>query len=256
MQTELDNTVQYYIPMGNSRLHVNSLIGKNIKIRFLDSIKCVICDKQIDKSFFQGFCYSCFTTAPQAEECVLKPELCRAHEGVARDMEYATKNCLSEQIVYLSITDNVKVGVTRVSQIPTRWIDQGATKAIVLARVPNRYTAGMLEVNLKEFFTDKTNWQRMLKNTCIATMSLSEAKEHAINNMSSEFKQYVDSDSTIVNIEYPVQKYPEKIKTINLDKTGEYQGKLVGIKGQYLIFEDDSVINIRKFSGYKIDLFV
>ena len=158
MKSELSETVKYSLPIGEKELEMNDFLGKEISLEYMGEIHCIKCGRKINKSFSQGFCYPCFTKAPETEECVLRPELCRAHVGVARDMEYATKHCLTEQVVYLSLTSGLKVGVTRGSQVPVRWIDQGAVKAIELARTPNRFTAGELEVALKAHMSDKTNW--------------------------------------------------------------------------------------------------
>jgi hypothetical protein len=60
-------------------------------------------------------------------------------------------------------------------------------------------------------------------------------------------------DEQRVDIQYPVEQYPEKVKSLNLDKTPSVEGVLLGIKGQYLLL-DSGVINIRKYSGYKLDV--
>jgi hypothetical protein len=49
-------------------------------------------------------------------------------------------------------------------------------------------------------------------------------------------------------------KYPVKLKSLNLDKTPNFKGLLKGIKGQYLIFEDDTVFNVRGSEGYVVNL--
>ena len=167
MQVQLEDVARYSLVLDGNPIDMNAEIGKTIRLNFDGTINCIACNKQTKKSFGQGFCYPCFRDAPEASECIIRPELCRAHEGEARDMAWAEKHCLVEQIVYLARSSAVKVGITRGSQLPTRWIDQGATDAIVFARVPNRYTAGVVEVALKKHLTDRTNWRRMLKNEII-----------------------------------------------------------------------------------------
>ncbi len=157
MQTQLENPVRYYMPVGEQVVHMNELIGKNIKFEYSGEIYCVSCGKKTKKSFHQGFCYTCFLTAPEAAECIMHPEQCRAHEGIARDMEWSEKNCLQDHYVYLAVSSGLKVGVTRSTQIPTRWIDQGASKAIKLAVTPNQHLAGVIEVALKPYLSDKTS---------------------------------------------------------------------------------------------------
>lgn len=64
------------------------------------------------KSFAQGYCFPCFQRTPETEECVLRPELCKANEGVARDIDFAKEHCLIDHFVFLSYTINIKVRVT------------------------------------------------------------------------------------------------------------------------------------------------
>ena len=60
--------------------------------------------------------------------------------------------------------------------------------------------------------------------------------------------------STTHDIHYPVNDYPVKIKSLNLDKDPSFSGVLNGVKGQYWLLDNDRVINIRKFAGYKATL--
>ena len=253
MQTRLDDVAKYTLVLDDMSIDMNARIGKTIRLTFDGTINCIACDRQTKKSFGQGFCYPCFRNAPEASECIIRPELCRAHEGEARDMTWAEEHCLVEQIVYLARSSAIKVGITRASQIPTRWIDQGATDAIVFARVPNRYTAGLVEVAMKEHLTDRTNWQRMLKNEVIDA-DLAATKASLIDALDADLRPYVDADDTVCAIDYPVERYPEKVKSTGFDKHAEIEGRLAGIKGQYLIFDDNRVLNIRKHNGYRIGL--
>ena len=251
METRLDDVARYTLMLGDASIDMNAKIGQDIKLSFDGTINCIACDRVTKKSFGGGFCYPCFRSAPESSECIIRPELCRAHEGEARDMAWAEKHCLTEQIVYLARSSAIKVGITRASQMPTRWIDQGATDAIVFARVPNRYTAGVVEVAMKEHLTDRTNWQRMLKNEVIDA-DLAETKASLIDTLDADLRQYVDSDDTVCSINYPVTQYPEKVKSVGFDKIPEIEGRLAGIKGQYLIFDDNRVLNIRKHTGYRV----
>lgn len=253
MQTRLDDVAHYTLALGDAEIDMNAKIGETIKLSFDGTINCIACEKVTKKSFGGGFCYPCFRNAPESSECIIRPELCRAHEGEARDMAWAEKHCLVEQIVYLARSSAVKVGITRASQMPTRWIDQGATDAIVFARVPNRYTAGLVEVALKEHLTDRTNWQRMLKNEVIDA-DLVETKASLTGKLDEGLRQFVDADDTVCSINYPVDQYPEKVKSVGFDKFPQIEGCLAGIKGQYLIFDDNRVLNIRKHNGYRISM--
>lgn len=255
MRSENQEKVHYFLELGPEEIAMNDLIGENIELKYLHQINCIRCGRKTSKSFAQGYCFPCFQSAPETEECVLRPELCRAQEGIARDMEYAKEHCLIDQFVYLSFTSGLKVGVTRSTQIPTRWIDQGATAAIRIARTPNRYTAGLIEVALKNYYADKTNWRNMLKDTEV-TVDLEAERTNAQNYLSSELAQYALEGDSITFLEYPVQEIPEKINSLNLDKNDIITGKLVGIKGQYLIFETGGVLNVRSYGGYLVDLTV
>ena len=253
METALGDVARYTLVLGGIPIDMNARIGRDIKLEFDGTINCIACDRVTNKSFGGGFCYPCFRNAPESSECIIRPELCRAHEGEARDMEWAEKHCLVEQIVYLARSSAVKVGITRASQMPTRWIDQGATDAIVFARVPNRYTAGLVEIDMKKHLTDRTNWQRMLKNEVIDA-DLVAMKASLVDALDSDLKQYIDVDDTVCSIDYPVTEYPQKVKSVGFDKFPEIEGCLAGIKGQYLIFGDNRVLNIRKHNGYRITL--
>jgi hypothetical protein len=254
MRSKLEIPVIYYLPVGNSELKMNDLIGSDIELEFSGEINCVKCGRKTNKSFAQGFCYPCFISAPDTEECVLRPELCLAHEGIARDMEYAKSHCLIEQVVYLSLTSDIKVGVTRSTQVPTRWIDQGAVKAIELARTPNRYLAGVIEVFLKDHLKDKTNWRAMLKNESLFEGDMMELKRDTISLLPDDLASYKSNNDEIIEISYPVLAYPGKVTSLNFDKEPLVRGKLLGIKGQYLILNGDKVLNMRKFGGYKLKI--
>lgn len=252
MQTELRDEVNYILSLGTDSIEMNELIGKSISLKFMDAIHCIRCGRITRKSFAQGYCYPCFTTAPETSECVLRPELCLAHEGISRDMQWSEQHCLQDHFVYLALSSGLKVGVTRSSQIPTRWIDQGAWKAIRLARTPNRHLAGRIEVALKAHMSDKTNWRHMLTNKLAEDIDLVKEKEKAASYLDSELSQYVIPDNQVTEINYPVQQYPEKVKSIGFDRTKFIESVLSGIKGQYLLFKDGAVLNIRKHSGYLV----
>lgn len=252
MESSYGETIHYRLPLSNHKIEMNRLIGQKISMEYTGQIHCVKCGRRTNKSFAQGYCYPCFTTVPETEECVLRPELCKAHEGVARDMDYARKHCLSEHVVYLSFTSGLKVGVTRSTQVPTRWIDQGAVRAIELARTPNRYSAGLLEVSLKAHMSDKTNWRKMLSGSDPGEWDLVQTKRQIKEMVPENLMAFVTENDQVLELMYPVLKYPEKVKSLNFDSDPLVSGVLNGIKGQYLMFDSDRVINVRKFGGYMI----
>jgi hypothetical protein len=254
MATELANPVQYKLQIGDSLIEMNPLLGKQVQLKWLNKIQCMHCGKPTKKSFGQGFCYPCFMSAPETEDCVLRPELCRAHEGIARDMEWATEHCLQDHYVYLALTSDIKVGVTRQTQIPARWIDQGAWKAVKLAKTPNRYLAGLIEVELKQHIKDKTNWREMLTNKNNTAIFPEIEKQRLIALLPDNLKPYAISETELVEIQYPVIQYPKKVNSLDMEKINPITGLLTGIKGQYLMFDYKNVVNIRKYGGYVIEL--
>ncbi|MCC9042731.1 DUF2797 domain-containing protein [Myroides sp. M-43] len=253
MQTEFNSPIEYYLVFKNNFININQILDRTIKIDFT-GYECLNCGQQ-KKIFRQGFCYECFYSSAQVGDWIMRPELSKAHLGIEdRDLEYETKVQLQPHIVYLAVASDVKVGVTRKTQVPTRWIDQGASKAIEIVEVPNRYLAGITEVALKDMFTDKTNWRKMLQNEVLET-NLEEIRNTLKDKLPEEAKPYFDqTNSSVFNLEYPVLQFPTKIASLNLDKTPSYQGKLKGVKGQYLLFEDGTVFNIRTYEGYMVNI--
>lgn len=255
MATSVDSAgnVSYLLRGVDSVIEMNKLLGSRIQLQFTGTIRCVSCGKTTKKSFGQGYCYRCFITSPETEECVLKPHLCQAHLGVARDMAYAHEHCLIEHYVYLAISGGLKVGVTRNTQIPTRWVDQGATQGLVVAKTPNRYLAGVLEVELMKHFSDKTNWRKMLTNAD-PNLSLEEEYVRVTQLVDGELSQYVTANGPARHLVYPVLEYPTKVSSLSFDKNPMVDGILMGIRGQYLIFDGGQVINLRTFTGYEVEV--
>lgn len=249
MQTQFETPIQYFLIFQDSFLNVNQLLNKNIEINFV-GYQCLNCGKK-KKIFRQGFCYDCFYSSPAVGDWIMKPELSTAHLGIQdRDLAYEERVQLQPHIVYLALSSEVKVGVTRKTQVPTRWIDQGAEKAISIVEVPNRYLAGITEVALKNHFADKTNWRKMLTNDIVFTDLIIE-REKLQPLLPNEVQEYFHLEKNdLFEMNYPVLEYPLKINSLSLDKTPNFKGKLIGIKGQYLIFEDGTVFNIRSNEGY------
>lgn len=254
MWAENGSPIQYYLVFESDFLNLNQLMDKKISINFL-SYQCLNCSLQ-KKVYRQGFCYDCFFQIPQAADWIIRPELSKAHLGIEdRDLEYEKKSQLQPHIVYLANSSSVKVGVTRKSQVPTRWIDQGAHEAIEIVEVPNRYLAGITEMALKDFVSDKTNWRTMLRNE-VKDEDLVQWRTKLKQYLPEEAREYFLENNLETNLHFPVLKYPEKPKSLNLTKTPYYEGVLKGIKGQYLIFEDDTVFNVRSNEGCVVSITV
>jgi hypothetical protein len=260
MQVELDQQVQYFLPLDDHREPLNALLGKQIRLEYLGDIHCIHCGKRSKKSFSQGYCYPCFTKLPQCDTCIMSPEKCHYEQGTCRDPSWGEEYCFTDHYVYLANSSGVKVGITRGSQIPTRWIDQGATQAMPIFRVKSRYQAGLIEDCLREHVADRTHWQKMLKGNSDAVDleeirdSIIAQSEQGISAIEQKFGLLAIQrlyHQQIVDINFPVLEFPEKVKSLNFDKQPIVEGVLQGIKGQYLIL-DTGVINIRKFTAYNV----
>ena len=245
MRVELDTPTRYYLPVGEQELYLNPVIGNKLNLYYSGTINCIACGRETSKSFNQGYCFPCMRTLARCDTCIVRPELCHYHEGTCREPDWAEQNCNIPHFVYLANSSGVKVGITRETQIPTRWIDQGASQALPIMEVPDRRTAGLVEVALKSCISDRTDWRKMLKGTPEPVDLKAEREQELVN------KKLIRINSEPVQIGYPVNRYPESIKSLNLDKIADIRGTLLGIKGQYLIFED-GVINIRKYGGYRL----
>ncbi|MFT5112754.1 MAG: hypothetical protein ACI8P9_002082 [Parasphingorhabdus sp.] len=262
MRTGHKFPVQYELPLGEHILSMNSLIGSNITIRYSGKIHCVECGRRTNKSFSQGYCYPCFRSLAACDRCIMSPELCHYDQGTCRQPEWADEHCMQPHIVYLANSSGIKVGITRGDQVPVRWMDQGAMQALPIFRVGNRYQSGLLEVVIKKYVTDRTDWRKMLKN-CVEPVDLkawwSNLKESnpeillELEQASTQAEVIPLDNESVYEFSYPVEVNPEKIKTFNLDKTPEVSGLLQGIKGQYLML-DGGVINIRKYGGYEVSI--
>jgi len=262
MYVSLDsnNLAQYTLKLGDSddKIIVNDLIGHKLSIKFLNEINCSACGRKTKKSFSQGYCFPCMRSLAQCDMCIMKPEQCHYDEGTCREPQWGLDHCFKPHYVYLANTGKVKVGITRAENIPSRWIDQGATEALQIFKVNRRLISGLVEVMFKNHIADKTNWRTMLKGKP-ETIDLAKVRDELYAEVKPELSTITDKygldcltylpDEKGYNIEFPVSEYPVKITSFNLDKNPNVEGVLMGIKGQYLIF-DNGVINIRKYGGY------
>jgi hypothetical protein len=253
MNTAFGPSVGYYLNLKDDFVALHQFIDQSITLEMI-GYECLNCSRT-EPIFRQGFCKKCFFESPNAGDWIMRPELSTAHLDIEdRDLVYEKKVQLQPHIVYLALSSHLKVGVTRKTQVPTRWIDQGAHQALAVLEVPNRYLAGVGEVALKEIYSDKTNWRKMLQNEAEPIDWVSE-KNKAIDHLPKELKPYVLHENTEpLAIEFPVNRYPEKVKSLNLIKEQNYTAVLKGIKGQYLIFEDDTVFNVRSNEGLVVNL--
>ena len=252
MTTINGKPIQYFLNLSHDLINMNQVIGKNLKIKLV-GYECVNCGRD-DKIYRMGFCKKCFFESPYASDTIIRPELSTAHLGIEeRDLEVEQKIQLAPHIVYLAYTGDVKVGVTRETQLPTRWIDQGATFALPIAKTDNRYEAGMIEVALKEHLADKTNWKKMLEDDFEDDLDLADFREKIKGYFPENFQNFYTMEHEMERLDYPYEA-PEKILSFTLDKVPEFEGVLRGIKGQYLSFEGGNFINVRGHEGYVVQL--
>ena len=259
---ENSDAVDYQLVLSEQRIEMTPLIGQQVTLKFEGEIHCQACDRRIKKSYSGGYCFPCSQSLAQCDLCIMKPETCHYAAGTCREPEWGEAFCMQDHIVYLANSSGIKVGITRINQVPTRWIDQGAGQALPIFRVQTRLQSGLVEVIFKKHVSDRTDWRKMLKGQA-EVQDLVAIRDQLILECSDEiallqerfgYKAIVAvNEKTVINITYPVIQYPEKVKSLNLDKTPEVSGILQGIKGQYLIF-DTGVINIRKYTGYNITM--
>ncbi len=262
MSSQLRSPVEYQLRLGDAEVPLNPLLEKKISLHFSGQINCVKCARKTSKSFNQGYCYPCFQRLAECDSCIIHPERCHFDQGTCREPAWGERFCMQDHIVYLANSSGLKVGITRGTQVPTRWVDQGATQALAIIRVRTRLQSGAVEVMFKQHVADKTNWRDMLKGEA-TTLDMHAKAAELISKCESDLKELEDkfgffaisvlNGVDTVNIEYPVVTYPEKVTSLNFDKTPIVEGALLGIKGQYLIL-DTGVINMRRFSGYEVAL--
>jgi hypothetical protein len=243
-------------PLAEPERPLNDLLGREIAVSFAGRINCVACGREIKKAFGQGFCFPCSQSRAEADICMVKPELCHYFEPghPCREEAWARHNCFQPHVLYVALTSGPKVGITRRINVPSRWLDQGAVAAMPLAELPNRREVGLLEHALARRFADRTHWMRMLKEREPAGDLPAFAAE-VLEALAEETPTapLPPSERVERRFSYPVLEYPEKVKSLGLDKMPEISGKLLGIKGQYLIL-DSGVINLRNHTGYAVDV--
>ena len=261
MPAQLEKTIHYQLALGEQGVSLNQFLGQPITLTYTGSIFCRACGRKTTKSFAQGHCFPCMRALASCDMCIMKPETCHYFVGTCREPVWGEQHCMVDHIVYLANTSGLKVGITRQTQVPTRWIDQGASQALPLLRVATRQLSGFMEVALAELVADKTNWRTMLKGGTADIDLKAEAALllPAIQAKIDELQLNYGADAVtvldepVVSLSYPVLEYPSKIASHNFDKNPVVSGTLLGIKGQYLIL-DTGVINLRKFSGYEVTL--
>ena len=262
MKTQLTEPVSYTMLFGENEVPLNEHLGSTLRLEYHGQINCIHCDRKTSKSFNQGYCYPCFKRLARCDSCIVSPQKCHYAAGTCREPEWGEQHCMIDHIVYLANTSGFKVGITRGTQVPTRWMDQGATQALPIFRVDTRLHSGMVETLFSEHIADKTNWRAMLKGDA-EPGDMEAERRRLVDECAGELKALQQAhglqaiseltEQQEVQIRYPVLEYPQKVTSFNLDKDPLVEGTLTGIKGQYLMF-DTGVINMRKYGGYQMSL--
>ena len=262
MQVSPGDEVCYRLPLGEALIDLQPLLGAPVVLEHSGSIFCINCARKTNKSFSQGYCYPCFRRLAACDICIVKPELCHFDQGTCREPDWGQTYCMQPHVVYLANSSGLKVGITRKSQVPTRWLDQGAIQALPIFEVAKRHIAGLLEEAMKPFVSDRTDWRRMLKGVP-ESIDLVAARDALLEQAAGTLEGVIRnresgqvcqlSEAEPLAFSYPVRRYPDKVRAHNLDKGPRVEGCLEGLKGQYLIF-DTGVLNIRKFGGYEVTL--
>jgi hypothetical protein len=258
-----DQKIKYFININQEVIDFSSQVGREISIQFTGNIECSGCGKAIKKIFHSGVCFVCSQKLARCDLCIVRPERCHFHLGTCREPAWGEAHCMQKHCVYLANSSGIKVGITRMKNIPTRWIDQGAIQALPIFYVSSRRMAGLIEVALAKHIPDKTNWRAMLKNE-VTVCDLFHERDRLLPLIQPELQEIAAMDIGTFEpvladpaeggsyyFDYPVLEYPLKINSLSFDKSTVIQGKLMGIKGQYLIL-DAGVLNLGKFEGYEL----
>lgn len=255
-------TADYRLRASEQHLALNAKLGQRIRLHHTGAIHCVHCGRATRKSFGQGYCYPCFSTLAQCDLCLVRPETCHYFKGTCRDPAWGERHCFRPHLVYLANASGLKVGITRGTNTPTRWLDQGAIQALPILEVDTRQQSGLVETLFKSRVSDRTNWRAMLKGE-VEPLDLMAERDRLLGALAPDLAALRQrfgadairpiDDARPLAIDYPVLEWPRKIVSFNFDKTPLVEGTLMGLKGQYLIL-DRGVINLRKFAGYRIDV--
>ncbi|OEH85359.1 hypothetical protein BHU72_04505 [Desulfuribacillus stibiiarsenatis] len=244
--------LQYFIKINDNRQEINSWLDAKVKIEYEGHIQCIYCGRVIKKTFNHGSCFPCFQKLPENDLCIVKPDLCHYDKGTCRDSEFGDSHCMQPHFVYLAVSSDLKVGLTRECNHLKRWGDQGAVQAIPIAKLPTRKLAGELEMRLAERFPDKTNWRKMLKGDT-PEIDLLQFRKEAYSMVQEEYGDYFLHEESLTSLRYPIRQEMEKVTTFNLDKQPVIEDVLIGIKGQYLMFSS-GVLNVKKYAGYHVTI--
>jgi hypothetical protein len=259
MQIVPARPVEYTLQLDGDPIPLSDLLGRRLSIRFDGKITCQNCGSLTRKSYGDGYCYRCFTTLARCDLCVVSPDRCHYAAGTCREPAWGESFCMQPHLVYLANSAGAKVGITKPENLPWRWLDQGATQAAVIMRTQSRFQAGCVEAALARYVSDRTDWRELIGRDAAeidlpelaARLRRDAAKE--LELLESRFAGALSWSAEAVpeRFEYPVMAYASPANGLSLTAGGEIVGTLLGIKGQYLMF-DSGVFNVRRHTSYHV----
>ncbi len=250
---QADTTIRYFWTLGDEQVEISDMLGRQVNIRFQGEKRCIACGRKVSKLYQNGYCFPCVTTLAETDLCIVKPHECHHHLGTCRDNEFAATHCMIPHYVYLAVSSHAKVGLTRKHREFTRWVDQGAVRAMLIAELPTRKMAGELEMEIAKTMPDKTDWRKMVQGKA-DDVNLRELANAVEEQLPDEWRSYLLPERVVHEFEYPflAGEPAPKAKSMNAEKE-QISGRLIGIRGQYLLFPE-GVFQVKKHSGMLLDV--
>ena len=84
--------------------------------------------------------------------------------------------------------------------------------------------------------------------------ALLDAKDDALGALGMAYEPFFEEDDEVHSLQFPVHHYPDKVTSTKLEKVPVISGKLVGVKGQYWMWEDGRVWNVRAHAGSRVEI--
>ena len=244
--------IEYRWRLGDEEQRVNDWLGRRVKISYCGEKRCIACGRRVRKLYQSGYCFPCATTLAETDLCIVRPHECHFHLGTCRDEQFAAAQCMIPHIVYLGVSSQAKVGLTRKNRQFIRWIDQGAVRAMALAEVPTRRAAGELEVEIARDLPDRTDWRKLVRGET-TDVDLPRLGVEVAEKLPDVWRAYVIAERTVHEFAYPMLPgVVPKARSLSLED-GAVAGEVVGVRGQYLLFADGA-LHVRKHAGLLLEI--
>ncbi len=250
---EAGDTVSYTLQLDDENaasIALNSVISDGLEIRFLGRISCRFCKSITPKSYGDGYCYRCFMRLARCDLCVVSPDRCHYQQGTCREPQWGESFCMQPHIVYLANSSGPKVGITRNGYQIGRWLDQGACQAVPILAAATRQNAGLAEASLAKYLPDRTDWRRLVREDS-EPVDLLVLRDKLRRTVSGLPQGITWLDEQPLSFNFPVARYSHRVGRLRLDHTPVVSGNLLGIKGQFLLFEH-GVFNVRQHTSYHV----